>query len=318
MHKSTEIDAKIITIDVLLFDQFSNHCLANTIEPIRAANTFAGKTIYQWRFASLDGGQVISSSGLPVTTVKLNERQDGVDLLFAMPSYGYRNFTTPQILGALRQAEKRTKIMVGLDTGAWLFAAAGLLDGKSATIHSAILDEFAENFLAVDVMRDRHVTDGNCITSGGAMAAFDLALHLIGVQHGAILKHDVETFFLYHGGSPELADSKNNARSTIVRRAIKLMDDNLESPLTIAEISRELNCNIKELQRRFTHSMSMTPAQVLQHKKLSHAKTLLLSTQMPIAEITVRCGYENASAMTRAFKAKFGSTPMSLRLSSVD
>lgn len=318
MHKSTKSKSKIINIDVLLFDQFSNHCLANTIEPIRAANTFAGKTIYQWRFTSLDGGQVTSSSGLPVATEKLSAPHEKVDLLFAMPSYGYRNFATPSVLSALRRAEKQTDIMVGLDTGAWLFAAAGLLDEKKVTIHAAILEEFAESFLSVEVVPDRHVTDGNCITCGGAMAAFDLALHLIGVQHGAMLKHDVETFFLYHGGSPDVASNKNNARSTLVRRALKLMDDNLETPLTIAQISSELNSNVKELQRRFSHSLHMTPAQVFRHKKLNHAKTLVQSTNMPIAEITVRCGYENASAMTRAFKAKFGTTPLSLRLNTTD
>lgn len=318
MQKWTNFERTIIKIDVLLFDQFSNHCLANTIEPLRAANTLAGNELYAWRFTSLEGGEVVSSSGLPVATKKLNAEQDKIDFLFAMPSYGYRGLATPTVFRALRQAEKRTSTLVGLDTGAWLFAAAGLLDGKKATIHAAILEDFSENFLSVDVRPDRHVVDGNRITCGGAMAAFDLALHLIGIQHGAILKHDVETFFLYHGESPNQENRQNNARATLVRRALKLMDENLEAPLTISHIAQQLDCNTKELQRRFGRSLGMSPAQVLRHKKLSHARMLLLSTEMPIAEITVRCGYENASAMTRAFKTKFGSSPQSLRLSSID
>ncbi|MEM8540836.1 MAG: GlxA family transcriptional regulator [Pseudomonadota bacterium] len=318
MQKKTKSAHQVVKIDVLLFEHFSNHCLANTIEPIRAANALADETLYQWRYVSLDGGEVISSSGLPVATEKLDVPGEKVDLLFAMPSYGFRELATPALCRALRQAEQRTKTMVGFDTGAWLFAAAGLLDGKKATIHSAILDEFSEQFLSVSVRSDRLVIDGNYITCGGAMAAFDLALHLIGIQYGAMLKHDVEAFFLYQNEPPDLIDHKKNMRSTLVRRALRTMDDNLETSLTIQQIAQQLDTNVKELQRRFSQSLGMTPAQVLRHKKLNHAKTLLLSTQMPIAEITVRCGYENASAMTRAFKKKFGSSPLSYRLQSND
>lgn len=318
MHKWTKSEREVTKIDVLLFEQFSNHCLANTIEPIRAANALADETLYQWRYVSLGGGEVISSSGLPVATEKLNDPGEKTDLLFAMPSYGYRDLATPALCSALRRAEQRTQTMVGLDTGAWLFAAAGLLDGKKATIHSAILEDFSEQFLSVSVRSDRLVIDGNCMTCGGAMAAFDLALHLIGAQYGAILKHDVEAFFLYQGEPPDLVDHQTNTRSTLVRRALKVMDDNLETPLTIQLIAQQLSTNVKELQRRFSRSLDMTPSQVLRHKRLNHARTLLLSTQMPIAEITVRCGYENASAMTRAFKQKFGSSPLSYRLQSND
>ena len=318
MQKKTKSVREVTNIDVLLFEHFSNHCLANTIEPIRAANALAGETLYQWRYVSLSGGEVISSSGLPVATEKLNFQSEKVDLLFAMPSYGFKELTTPALCSALRQAEQRTKTMVGFDTGAWLFAAAGLLDGKKATIHSAILEEFSEHFLSVSVKSDRLVIDENFMTCGGAMAAFDLALHLIGIQYGAILKHDVEAFFLYQNEPPDLADHQKNARSTLVRRALKTMDDNLENSLTIQQIAQRLNTNVKELQRRFSRSLGMTPAQVQRLKKLNHAKTLLLSTQMPITEIAVRCGYENSSAMTRAFKQKFGSSPLSYRLQSND
>lgn len=318
MQKRTNETPETIKVDVLLFDQFSNHCLANTIEPLRAANTLANSKLYQWRFTSLDGGEVISSSGLPVATKQLNAQQGRTDLLFAMPSYGYRNLATPEVSKALRQAEKRTTTMIALDTGAWLYAIAGLLDGKKATIHAAILEDFAERFLTVDVQADRFVADGKCITCGGAMAAFDLALHLIGLQQGPILKQDVEALFLYQGEPSSLGTRHPPTRSTLVKRALRYMDENLETPLTVVQISQHLNCTAKELQRRFERSLGTTPGRVLQHKKLSHARELLLSTDMPIAEVTVRCGYENASAMARAFKAKFGSSPLSVRLTSTD
>ena len=53
-------------IGILLFERFSNHCLANGVEPLRAANTLLGRDVYEWKFMSLDGAGVTSSSGLPV------------------------------------------------------------------------------------------------------------------------------------------------------------------------------------------------------------------------------------------------------------
>lgn len=305
-------------IDVLLFDQFSNHCLANAIEPIRAANSIAGAEIYRWRFVSLEGGMITSSSGMVVETEPLNSNSAQIALLLAMPSYGYRNMATPAFLAALRLADKRTTTMVGLDTGAWLFAAAGLLDGKRATIHAAVLEEFSESFLQVEVSKDRIVVDEKYVTCGGAMAAFDLALHLIGEQQGAMLKHEVESFFLYQDDSKESRNLQLNQRTSLVGQALKLMDDNLETPIPINQMSEFLDCSQKEMQRRFLRSLNMPPAQAYKHKRLSHAKTLLLSTDLAVTEIAVRSGYENASAMTRAFKDKFGLTPSAMRLSAFD
>jgi AraC family transcriptional regulator, carnitine catabolism transcriptional activator len=112
-----------------LFDRFSNHCLANAIEPLRAANTFAGRTLYRWSFLSLDGAQVTSSSGLPVQPDTTLARHPGGDYLFLMPSYGFRDQAGPATARALRSAARRFGALVGMDTGAWLLAAAGFSRG---------------------------------------------------------------------------------------------------------------------------------------------------------------------------------------------
>ena len=84
--KSTD---KTETIDILLFDGFSNLCLANTVEPLRAANMISAKALYKWRIFTLSGAPAVSSSGLNVTPDAALDQNNGA-LLAVMPSYGFR------------------------------------------------------------------------------------------------------------------------------------------------------------------------------------------------------------------------------------
>ena len=80
--------AAVQQIDVLLFDAFSGLCLANTIEPMRAANTLAGRALYSWRLLTVDGEPATSSSGMSVAAHGALSGQSG-DMLIAMPSYEF-------------------------------------------------------------------------------------------------------------------------------------------------------------------------------------------------------------------------------------
>ena len=302
------------SIDILLFDKFSNHCLANTVEPLRAANMIAGKPLYQWRYVSLSAGQVVSSSGLPVATQLLEANDGSIDLMFLMPSYGYRAMCSPENLSALRRQSKRAGLMAGLDTGAWLLAAAGLLDGKTATIHTEVLEAFSEAFPSINVQEKRFVLDGDIITCGGAMAAFDLTMHLIATHHGEAQRMAVESLFLFHGSASSSNDLYGFKKSKMDNAALKLMDDNIENPVSISWISKKLGCTQRELQRRFHRVLGEAPGAVYRHRRLSRAKVLLSDGDVSILEIALRCGYENPSAMIRAFKKEFGLTPHAFRL----
>lgn len=300
-------------VDVLLFEAFSNHCLANTVEPLRAANGFAGREIYRWRFLSLDGGIVASSSGMPVASHGRLAEASG-DLLIVMPSYRYADHASVAASRALRAAAGRYKVMAGFDTGSWLLAAAGLLDGRQATIHWEVLDRFAEAFPEVRSRRERHVVDGNRVTCSGALAAFDLIMELIGERHGQALRLEVATLFM----APEATGGHGPqegvlARSRTVARAVAVMQENLEVPLTISRIARAVGRSQKDLETRMRGQMGATPQAVYRRLRLIHARKLVLESDMAVAEIALRCGYQDASAMTRAFRQEFGDTPRGLR-----
>ncbi|WP_428849243.1 GlxA family transcriptional regulator [Thetidibacter halocola] len=298
---------------VLLFPQFSNHCLANTIEPFRAANTIAGKSLYRWSFLTLTGGPVASSSGLTVETESWAKARPSGDFLFVMPSYGHRVWVTPALGQTLRAARRRFATLVGLDTGAWLLAAAGLLDRRRATIHWHELDAFAEAFPDVTVTDDRFVLEPDIATCGGAATAFDLTLELIRRHHSPIFALEVAALFM-HGDAPGLRDPlRGKSPGAMVRRATALMRRRLEEPLPIAEIAAQMRISQRLMEQVFRRETGLTPNGVYRALRLREARRLVELSDLGIAEIAGRCGYQDAGAMTRAYRMEFGVAPSAHR-----
>ncbi|MGR3616884.1 MAG: GlxA family transcriptional regulator [Paracoccaceae bacterium] len=297
-------------VDILLFDAYSALCLANTVEPMRAANGFAGRTIYSWRFLTLDGSPALSSSGMEVRTHGRLSEFSG-DLLIAMPSYDYYAHANVSCARALRAADGRYGQLAGFDTGAWLLAHAGLLDQTSATIHWEELERFAETFPDVNAVRVRQVQDRGRITCSGALAAFDAILDMIERDLGTALRLEVAALFM----SPEATGDQGAIlpRNKTVARAIALMQSHIESPLAIGEIARRTGRSQKDLENRIKTELGATPQAVYRRLRLIQARKLVLETDLGIAEIALRCGYEDPSAMTRAFRSEFAVTPRTLR-----
>lgn len=308
---SQKIKPKAHRFDILLFDAFSNHCLANTVEPLRAANMLAGRNLYEWRFCTLQDGSVQSSSGLQVAPHGRLTENTG-DTLVVMPSYGVRRIAPRDANRALFQAARRYRCLAGFDTGSWLLAQAGLLDGYRATIHWDELTPFAERFPEVDAIRERFVIDRDRITCSGAMAAFDLIIHLIAGEQGPLLAMDVSQLFM----SRDAVDHRlpfTTKGGKLINRALALMQDRVETPLSIPDLARAVGCTQKTLEQRMLSALQASPQAVYRHLRLTRARQLAMDTDLPIGEIAQRCGYENASAMSRAFRALFGHAPSDAR-----
>jgi transcriptional regulator GlxA family with amidase domain len=294
-----------------LFDGFSNHCLANAVEPLRAANSIAGRKLYDWQFLALDRVPVTSSSGLQVAPHDILQNARG-DTLLVMPSYGFRAHGGWRTLAGLRAASGRYGALAGLDTGSWLLALAGLLDGHRATIHWEELEGFTERFPDIDTQRERYVIDGNRITCSGAMAAFDLVLHLIGQDHGQALALEVAQLFMTRDSARSHSGGAG-ATSGYVNKALALMQEHLETPLPIPEIARRVGRSQKALATRMQAELGAGPAQVYRRLRLNLARKLTTETDLTIAEIALRAGYDDPSALTRAFRSEFGVTPRAMR-----
>lgn len=271
----------------------------------------SGSDLYDWQFLALDPNVVTSSSGLQVAPHQALSAARG-DLLVVMPSYGFLDHSGWKTQSALRAAKRRYKTLIGMDTGSWLLAEAGLLDQHRATIHWEELTGFSERFPEIDVVRERHVIDRNRITCSGAMAAFDLVMHLIGRDQGQALALEVAQLFMTRDSARSHTGGAGST-STFVNRALAIMQENLEQPLSIPEIARRAGRTQKVLEAHMRADLGATPAQVYRRLRLNLARKLAMETDLSVAEITLRSGYDNPSAMTRAFRSEFGVSPRALR-----
>ncbi|RFP88482.1 helix-turn-helix domain-containing protein [Rhodobacteraceae bacterium 63075] len=311
MHKWTFSPETPRRIALLLFDQFSNLCLANCLEPLRAANTLTGKAGYDWQILTPDGAACRSSSGIEVLPHAALGEMGQVDYLFVLASYHHERHDTPQTRQRLGDAARKAEVVIGLDAAPWLLASAGVLQGRRATIHWDLLDAFTERFLDIEVARARVLRDGACWTCAGAMSALDLTLELIAETLGIATRLDVEALFLH--GDPPLGREEMLGDDPLVRRALSLMRDTVERPLSLAALASALSCQPRTLDRRCRARLGAPPGRVYRHLRLSAARKLLEDGGLPVAEVALRSGYENPAALARALRKHYGASPSELR-----
>jgi len=229
-----------------------------------------------------------------------------------MASYDYETHDTTATRAYLRQLARKSDQVIGLDTGPWLMAGAGLLQGRRATVHWDVLDAFSERHLDVQAERAHVVRDGVMVTCAGAMSALELILELIADHLGQARRLEVETLFMY-GDHLRNSDTLLGTDDPLVRAAMGKMRARLEHPLPLTELCHQLSCQPRMLDRHFRKTLGASPGRVYRHMRLAEARNLLSASRLSIAEVALRTGYENASALARAIKRQYGVTPSQLK-----
>jgi AraC family transcriptional regulator, glycine betaine-responsive activator len=306
-------------IAILILPSFSNLTLAAVMEPLRGANRWAGRALFEWSTLSEGGDAVVSSSGLRVVPDRSLDALDAFDALFVVASFDAERHTSPRIKQLIRAASRGGKLVGGLESAAYCLAAAGVLDGRTATTHWEDLLDFAERYPKVTVRPDRFVIDGNFVTSGGALPTFDLMLELLRRDHGLSLALGVSSTFIYeqehasHDPQQMVAAGRLRWQDPVLVGAIRLMEENIETPLPIEAIAATVGIGSRELLRRFTVTLKLSPKAYYTILRLALARRLLEHTDHPVSEIAVTCGFGSASAFARAFRERFGVNPSTFR-----
>ncbi len=302
-----------VRIAFLLFDRFSNLCLANCIEPLRAANMLTLTDAFDWMILTADGAPCRSSSGIEIVADAPLSALRRTDYLFVTASYDHDHHDTGDTRRTLRAAARKAQVTVGLDAGPWLLASAGLLNGRRATVHWDLFDAFTERFLEVDAEHERVSRDGPMMTCAGAMSALDLTLDLIADHLGLAARLDVEALFLH--GDPPLSSARQGqaVADPLVQKALTLMRETIERPLAMEHLARRLSCQARTLDRHFRTRLGAPPGTVYRHLRLSAARKLIEGSTLSISEIALRCGYDSPAALTRAIGKVYGRTPSALR-----
>lgn len=308
-----------LDITLLVFPEVSLLSFAATLEPLRAANRAGGQEHYTWRLVSSDGNPVVTSSGLPLPVQGQFDPSISTDALIVLAAFNVAQHTSPRLLAGLRKMAQRGVAIGGVESGSWVLAKAGLLDGRRATTHWEDLDDFAATHPAIDVCPDRFVVDGNRFTTGGASPALDMILHLVRARQGYPLALEVASIFIYEevrtGGDPQPVVSlgKLDWNEPRVSAAIRIMGKRIERPVSIHAIAKEVGISLRMLEVLFRQTVGVSPHGCYLNLRLKAGRRLVLDTRKSITEIANQTGFGSASAFARRFRASFDESPAQAR-----
>ena len=306
-----------LTLALLVLPQSSILEVASTLDPLRSANRHLGSEAYRWRVVSPDGGPVPLTCGIELPSNGPLTAAEGADALIVIAGFQQWQGATPALIREFSRMAPRFAAMGGIDAGSWVLARAGLLNGHKATVHWEDLEDLAAAHPAVDVQPDRFVIDRTRFTAGGAAPAADLMLHLIRSRHGPALALQVAASFITtarDGHEPQISRAKPDPRlDPRVAAAIARIETHLDAPEPIAALARAVGLSPRRLEQIFTKNLGLGPGAYALNHRLSAARRMITDTRHPLAEVALRCGFSSASALSRAFTAKFGQAPSRLR-----
>jgi len=157
------------------------------------------------------------------------------------------------------------------------------------------------------------------MTASGGTAAADLMLNLIGAAHGNHLATSVADQMVYNavreGSAAQRVSlqSRHGMRNARMVRAIALMEENIEDPLSPADIAEELGISTRQLERLFGRYLNSTPKHYFMEMRLQRARNLLVQSERSITEIAMACGFRSNSHFSKVFRAQYGTSPVSHR-----
>ncbi|MBZ8119521.1 GlxA family transcriptional regulator [Roseovarius sp. LXJ103] len=309
--------AGICKVTIFVTPHFNLAATAGFIDPFRAANYLDGASYFAWDYISERGGPVLASNGMEVRTKALSEvSAQRRDLVIVSTSWTPERHGSAGLRSALWRWARGGTTLGALDTGAFLLAQAGLLEGRRATVHYEHMDAFGEMFPRIELSEDICVFDGPRITCSGGAASMDFALHIIAGLKGNALANAAARY-LFHQSvrppgtaqNPAPLEPIGSAAPSPVRRAIALMEQHLEEPLSIADICARSGVSHRQMNRLFATHVKKTPALYYRDIRLDRARGLVTQTQMPMSQIALASGFASQVHFSRAYRARFGMPP---------
>ncbi|MGW1378384.1 GlxA family transcriptional regulator [Streptomyces sp. NPDC002446] len=276
--------------------------------------------LYEVVTCSADGLPVRTSADFAITLDHGPEALESADTV-VIPPYDHSPLTdrlTPPMAAALARIRPGTRL-VSICTGAFLFGAAGLLDGRAATTHWALADTFRRLFPQVTLDPDvLFIDDGDILTSAGAVSGVDLCLHIVRKDHGSEVANHIARRCVIppwrDGGQAQYIEApvpEPGTTGTAATRAWAL--EHLDEPLALADLAAHAGMSSRTFARRFTEEVGISPGRWIIQQRVHHARRLLETTDLSIERIAHEVGFGTAISLRQHLNAVIGVSPVAYR-----
>ncbi|MFL5994275.1 MAG: GlxA family transcriptional regulator [Streptomyces sp.] len=317
------------TVTVFVFPGVRLLDVTGPIEVFTTANEFGGR--YRVQIVSQDGAEVITSAGTRLgadlsvddLALSVDDLAEPSDVLVIPGGPEWETVIKDDaLLDAVRRLSDQTNCTASVCTGAFLLAAAGLLDRRRATTHWRHSRELALRFPSVRVDPDAiFVRDGRMMTSAGVTAGIDLSLALVEDHHGAetarAVAKDMVVFMQRPGGQSQFSVRSlvTHTRQEMLREVLDAVAENPGANHTLSAMARRAGVSVRHMTRLFHEEVGTTPARYVEDIRLEAAQAMLETGDDPMSVVARRTGFGSPESLRRAFVRRLGVTPGTYRTS---
>jgi transcriptional regulator GlxA family with amidase domain len=273
---------------------------------------------YRFLMCSATGAPVAAHGGITVIAPDSLADAERADTIIVAPTRS-RDFP-PEYLDFLVRAHQRGARLVSLCSGAFILAAAGLLDGRRASTHWMNAEELVCAHPDIDIDSGvLYIDDGDILTSAGTAASIDLCLHLVRCDFGAEVANAVARRMVVpphrDGGQAQYVDHPIDVLpgSELFAETLLWAEANLAEPLTIDDLAARAAMSPRTFARRFTATTGTSPHQWLIRQRVQLAQRLLESTDASVERIATDCGFGTATNLRTHFQRIVKTTPTRYR-----
>lgn len=283
------------------------------------ANIVAREKVYEITNYSLAGGEVRSSVGVSVTTEKASPQVIADTWMISGIVNPLVHPTPAAELAFISQASMRARRTVGLCTGTFVLAEAGLLEGRRVTTHWAYADELRKRCHGTQVEADRiFIVDGPIWTSAGLTAAMDLALGMVDKDLGPDLASSVAHVLVMHhrrtGGQSQHSELLKMApKSDRIQTALEYARKNLGRALSVEDLADVAHLSPRQFSRVFQAETGHSPAKAIERLRIEEARNMIERGRHSLEVIARETGFRDRKHLREAFVRGYGVTPLSLR-----
>ena len=312
-----------LKIGFLLLDRFTLTAFSAFVDAIRLAADRGGRSRQIHCAWSIMGSRPVRSScGLTVLPEERLGRPERFDYIAVCGGNGYLDPRLPADYARfLHKADAKGVRLIGVCTGTFNLAEAGLLDGHLVCVHWNVLDAFQQAYPWIGACSDRLFIDsGPRITCAGSVGSADLAMFLVRRHCGPERARQAARHMMLHGGRPgdypqphfleELAD----VTEPVVRRAALLMEQSMNEFRPVSWFAERVGVSVRQLERRFKRELGLSPAALFRKLRLDYAASLLQRTDLPVFEIAIDCGFVDSAHLARDFRERFAMSPTHYRI----
>jgi transcriptional regulator GlxA family with amidase domain len=307
---------------VVTFPQAQMLDIAGPLEVFSVATFLDPDARYATSLVSLTGGIVLTSSGVGIATDVIGECEGPIDTLVVAGGRGKLDAAEDdQLLDQVCRLAACSRRVTSVCTGAFVLAAAGLLDDRRVTSHWRWCPQLASMYPRVRVDANAiYVRDDRVWTSAGITAGIDLALALVADDHGqqlaAAVARELVVYLRRAGGQTQFSVplAAQVAEREPLRDLLEWIVQHPEGDLSVAALARRMHVSDRHLSRVFSSELGVTPAEHVEVVRVEAARRLLETTTAPVEHVARLAGFGTPETMQRAFRRRLGTTPTTYRL----